>query len=126
MYQIKPQKSSGFTLVELVIVMALSALILLLVFLALPAGQRAQRDSRRKTYVQTVATKIERYKEVQAAPNLFSYPNSTNPASAAYFKTNFDPSLGASAQYAVMDGDKDPSTGTIYTLAAWPSLRFLA
>ncbi len=38
----------GFTIIEVVLVLAIAGLIFLMVFIALPALQRAQRDSQRK------------------------------------------------------------------------------
>jgi len=42
-------KESGFTIIEVVLVLAIAGLIFLVVFLALPALQRSQRDSQRRT-----------------------------------------------------------------------------
>ncbi|MBS7346275.1 MAG: type II secretion system protein [Candidatus Sacchiramonaceae bacterium] len=41
-------KKSGFTIIEVVLVLAIAGLIFLMVFIALPALQRSQRDSQRK------------------------------------------------------------------------------
>ena len=38
----------GFTIIEVVLVLAIAGLIFLMVFLALPALQRSQRDTQRK------------------------------------------------------------------------------
>ncbi len=42
-------KEKGFTIIEVVLVLAIAALIFLMVFIALPALQRNQRDTARKT-----------------------------------------------------------------------------
>lgn len=42
-------KSKGFTIIEVVLVLAIAGLIFLVVFLALPALQRGQRDTQRKS-----------------------------------------------------------------------------
>lgn len=48
--KLKPQdKQIGFTIIEVVIVLAIAALILLIVFLAVPALQRNQRNTARKS-----------------------------------------------------------------------------
>jgi prepilin-type N-terminal cleavage/methylation domain-containing protein len=44
-----PNKTKGFTIIEVVLVLAIAGLIFLVVFLALPALQRGQRDTQRKT-----------------------------------------------------------------------------
>lgn len=55
------QKSKGFTIIEVVLVLAIAGLIFLMVFVALPALQRSQRDSGRKSEVGTVASAITSY-----------------------------------------------------------------
>ena len=52
----------GFTIIEVVLVLAIAGLIFLMVFVALPALQRAQRDTQRKRHVQIVAAALESYK----------------------------------------------------------------
>lgn len=42
------RKARGFTIIEVVLVLAIAGLIFLVVFLALPALQRSQRDTQRK------------------------------------------------------------------------------
>jgi prepilin-type N-terminal cleavage/methylation domain-containing protein len=49
-------KSRGFTIIEVVLVLAIAGLILLMVFIALPALQRGQRDTARKNDVSLVAS----------------------------------------------------------------------
>ncbi len=49
------KQQSGFTIIEVVLVLAIAALIFLMVFIALPALQRTQRDQARKSDVSTVA-----------------------------------------------------------------------
>lgn len=51
-----PQKTQGFTIIEVVLVLAIAGLIFLMVFIALPALQRNQRDTARKNDVSTVAS----------------------------------------------------------------------
>ena len=52
----------GFTIIEVVLVLAIAALIFLMVFLAWPALQRSQRDSARKNDASNVASAIGNYK----------------------------------------------------------------
>ena len=52
--QIK-NKVKGFTIIEVVLVLAIAGLIFLMVFIALPALQRSQRDQARKNDVANVA-----------------------------------------------------------------------
>ena len=54
-------KEKGFTIIEVVLVLAIAALIFLMVFIALPALQRNQRDSARKQVVSKVASAVTTY-----------------------------------------------------------------
>ena len=51
-------KQKGFTIIEVVLVLAIAALIFLMVFIALPALQRSQRDTARKNDVSVVASAV--------------------------------------------------------------------
>lgn len=54
-------KQKGFTIIEVVLVLAIAALIFLMVFIALPALQRNTRDQERKETVGKVASAITTY-----------------------------------------------------------------
>ena len=51
----------GFTIIEVVLVLAIAGLIFLMVFIALPALQAGQRDTARKSDVSNVAAAITSY-----------------------------------------------------------------
>lgn len=55
--QIK-NKVKGFTIIEVVLVLAIAGLIFLMVFIALPALQRSQRDQARKTDVTNISAAV--------------------------------------------------------------------
>jgi prepilin-type N-terminal cleavage/methylation domain-containing protein len=55
------QTSKGFTIIEVVLVLAIAGLIFLMVFIALPALQSSQRDTARKNDVSTVASAVTTY-----------------------------------------------------------------
>ena len=59
LYTLKNKK--GFTIIEVVLVLAVAGLIFLMVFLALPALQRAQRDAARKQAIADIASQIITY-----------------------------------------------------------------
>lgn len=63
----------GFTIIEVVLVLAIAGLIFLMVFVALPALQRNQRDQARKGDVGLVATAVTNY----TSNNRGSYPGTT-------------------------------------------------
>lgn len=52
----------GFTIIEVVLVLAIAGLIFLMVFLALPALQRSQRDAQRKQDIAMVVTALHNWK----------------------------------------------------------------
>ena len=52
----------GFTIIEVVLALAIAGLIFLMVFLALPALQRSQRDTQRKQDVAMVVTALHNWK----------------------------------------------------------------
>lgn len=51
-------KKHGFTIIEVVLVLAIAGLIFLMVFVALPALQRSQRDTQRRSDMSRVATAL--------------------------------------------------------------------
>ncbi len=51
----------GFTIIEVVLVLAIAGLIFLMVFIALPSLQRSQRDTQRRSMMADVQTKIMQY-----------------------------------------------------------------
>ena len=55
------QTVKGFTIIEVVLVLAIAGLIFLMVFVALPALQSGQRDTARKQDVGNVGTAINNY-----------------------------------------------------------------
>ncbi|MDR0591467.1 MAG: type II secretion system GspH family protein [Candidatus Nomurabacteria bacterium] len=52
----------GFTIIEVVLVLAIAGLIFLMIFIALPALQMAQRDNARKQDVQKIAAAINTWR----------------------------------------------------------------
>jgi len=55
------RKKTGFTLIEIVLVMAVSGMILVMVFMALSGAQRGRRDTQRKNDLSRLGTQIESY-----------------------------------------------------------------
>ena len=100
------KKERGFTLIEIVLVLAIAGLLLVIVFLAVSGAQRSRRDTQRKNDVSRLAASIENY----ASNNNGSYPTAAQfPAAAGagafgpYVPTNFkDPSSGAN--YVLVGG----------------------
>ena len=55
------QTKKGFTIIEVVLVLAIAGLIFLMVFIALPALQRNQRDTQRKNDLSRTLTAVQSY-----------------------------------------------------------------
>ena len=84
----------GFTIIEVVLVLAIAGLIFLIVFLAVPALQRARRDTQRKNDVGRFIAQLEQY----AGNNNGDYPNTqlkTNQFITDYMDDFKDPKEGS-------------------------------
>ena len=57
-----PKTNPAFTIIEVVLVLAIAGLIFLMVFIALPGLQRNQRDTQRKNDMSRLKTAIDSYK----------------------------------------------------------------
>ena len=90
--------NSGFTIIEVVLVLAIAGLIFLMVFIALPALQRNQRDTQRKNNLNLVVDALNRY----TANN----PGQTLESEGSYI-TNLIASgyLGRASEFVDPDGD---------------------
>jgi len=58
----KHKLNYGFTIIEVVLVLAIAGLIFLMIFLGLPALQRSQRNTARKQDYSVIASAIQTYK----------------------------------------------------------------
>ena len=54
-------KKNGFTIIEVVLVLAVAGLVFLMVFVALPSLQRSQRDTQRRQDIARVVTALTQY-----------------------------------------------------------------
>lgn len=99
-----PQKQNqkGFTIIEVVLVLAIAGLIFLMVFIALPALQRSQRDGQRRSDVSSFVSQLTSY----STNNRGSLPTTANIGSfmTSYMKTPNE--------------FKDPKTGSSYVYTA--------
>jgi prepilin-type N-terminal cleavage/methylation domain-containing protein len=95
------QTVKGFTIIEVVLVLAIAGLIFLMVFIALPALQSGQRDTQRRSDAARVLSQVNSYQSNTRG----TVPN--NAATLATFRTN----------YLVNGGNfNDPQTGSPYTM----------
>lgn len=98
----------GFTIIEVVLVLAIAGLIFLVVFLALPALQRGQRDTQRKNDLGKFMSQVTSY----TANNQGQLPGTA--AAWTTFVNN----------YLTVGGSTfaEPSTGQTYTVASSATL----
>jgi prepilin-type N-terminal cleavage/methylation domain-containing protein len=59
--KVKKSNNEGFTIIEVMIVLAIAGLILLIVFLAVPALQRSSRNTQRKNDVSAVSAAVANF-----------------------------------------------------------------
>ena len=93
----------GFTIIEVVLVLAIAGLIFLMVFIALPALQRGQRDTQRRNDMARFVSQLNQYQ----ANN-----NGKVPADKSKYEAFI-------SNYLKVGGDQfaDPSTGNDYVIA---------
>lgn len=96
-----PNKTKGFTIIEVVLVLAIAGLIFLVVFLALPALQRGQRDTQRKQDLGKFMSSVTSYE---------SNNQGANPTTTAGWG-------GIVTNYLTVGGTSytDPTNGSTYT-----------
>ncbi|HEY2004241.1 MAG TPA: type II secretion system protein [Candidatus Saccharimonadia bacterium] len=94
------KKEKGFTLIEIVLVLAIAGLILVIVFLAVSGAQKSRRDTQRKNDNARLLSQLESY----ASNNNGAYP--TTGVQQATFTTTYLPS-----------NFNDPTTGGQYNIA---------
>src|SRR5687768_8431459 len=99
--------NKGFTIIEVVLVLAIAGLIFLVVFLALPALQRSQRDTQRRSDMSRFLSQIQNYQ----SNNQGQVP--TTAASGTGSVVDFRD------RYLTTGGDafNDPQTGSVYSVA---------
>ena len=110
--KMQANERGGFTIIEVVLVLAIAGLIFLMVFIALPTLQRSQRDTQRRNDLARISTQISQYQtnnngRLPAAGKLdplngdttlpeCSSSSSTTSNSAACFVRNYMNSVNAS------------------------------
>ncbi len=101
----KQPKQKGFTIIEVVLVLAIAALIFLIVFLAVPALQRNQRDSQRRSDLGRTISQLQTY-----ASNHGGTLPGADPALQSFIGS------ATTAGYLVGNGStfNDPASGSTY------------
>lgn len=101
----KKQQLKGFTIIEVVLVLAIAGLIFLMVFIALPALQRSQRDTQRRDDMARFSSQLSSYQ----VNNNGKVPDATKTGYETFIKS-----------YLTVAGDSfaDPSTGNTYAIGS--------
>lgn len=113
-------KAKGFTIIEVVLVLAIAGLIFLMVFLALPALQRNQRDQQRSADLGRLISAVQSYKSNNQGKrplDLGGPTGSTNIIGSTYLE-NFRTPAGddytlAAGGTTVVPKDTRPSAETV-------------
>lgn len=120
MKNIIKKKQSGFTLIEVVLVLAIGALIILMAVLAFQGAQNARRSTARTNMANQIRASVEQY----AADNAGAYPtnaifntmatanNWRDPATGAYPTTNSTNRTSVGITYAPV---QNCGTGNAFT-----------
>ncbi|MDO4871859.1 MAG: type II secretion system protein [bacterium] len=98
------ENKRGFTIIEVVLVLAIAGLIFLMVFIALPTLQRNQRDTQRKSQISSIAAQLENSRENDRGREVSDY--ATNQQLEIFIENYLKPH---------QDEYKDPATGKFYT-----------
>lgn len=110
------KKEKGFTIIEVVLVLAIAGLIFLMVFIALPALQRSQRDTQRKDDLSRMLTKLNDY----TTNNRGGIPATLDTAIGGGGKSFVQNYLGGISLNTPGTDYQDPQAGS-YTVAAGPA-----
>ena len=114
----------GFTIIEVVLVLAIAGLIFLMVFIALPALQRSQRNTQREDDIARFLTAVNDYQTNNSGQTPFTKPTSDAGTGSTnsnfikrYIEENYDgsktpPCNGSCPQFT------DPD-GTMYDFVVW-------
>lgn len=88
------KNQKGFTIIEVALVLAIGALIFLVVFLAVPALQRNQRNDARKRDVSSVVDAVASYVGNNPTSNLATAQGTADAIDGSTGKGNSDTALG--------------------------------
>jgi prepilin-type N-terminal cleavage/methylation domain-containing protein len=114
-------QKQGFTIIEVVLVLAIAGLIFLMVFIALPALQRSQRDVKRKNDASLFIDALNRY----SANNRGSFPGVGYSTGGRVSESSVPEVYDFALRYLDWPGDSaaaegktfiDPSTGAGYRI----------
>lgn len=127
MAKVNINNKQGFTIIEVVLVLAIAGLIFLMVFVALPALQRSQRDTQRRNDMSRVDTSLVQYQTNHSnqpinlpnagswtAPTDNTFPSNCSSSTACSFIRDYM-NTGSSENDGKPNNFEDPD-GTPYSL----------
>ena len=88
MYLKKIKSKSGFTIIEVLIVLATAGLILVIIFIAVPVLQKNSRNNRRRNDLGRFYTAVEEYRLERNAAGTALFTGPSDSASFSDFKNN--------------------------------------
>lgn len=108
------QEKRGFTIIEVVLVLAIAGLIFLMVFIALPALQRSQRNNQRQNDINRFFTAFQQYQAHNSNKLPFRYENNTYTIDPHFVSRYIDSSCKSLEKIAPGGITKDEPTGGLY------------
>lgn len=111
----KQKREEGFTIIEVMIVLAIAGLIMVIVFIAIPQLQRNQRDNARKSVINRIKAEVDNY----SSNNNGNIPTANNNATTGFVA----PGGGFYARYINNNASQfqEPTTGAAMSMVAWTS-----
>lgn len=125
------ENNHGFSLVEIIIVLAIAGLLFIVVLAAYNQGQIVRRDDQRKEALHTVANNLDKFRQSRVYSNYYPWNNAgpvgppstfiagrcniASPAGVSCFRWYFDPAYSGSNTNSYADATlKDPYSRQIY------------
>lgn len=108
----KTKREEGFTIIEVLIVLAIAGLIILIVFLAIPALQRNSRNTQRKNDASALASAYSEYVNNHGGKSPAADTDVENNAKLGFFKTG-DITLRTLASSSTSPGNKPVNTDSV-------------
>ena len=114
------KNKKGFTIIEVVLVLAIAGLIFLMVFIALPALQRSQRNTQREDDIARVLTAVNSFQTNNSGKVPFTFTDSTGSVDKNFVKRYVDDQCETSdgVNYTKCGDQFTDPDGTIYILQA--------
>ena len=122
------KNKKGFTIIEVVLVLAIAGLIFMMVFIALPALQRSQRNTQREDDFARVLTAVNSFQTNNSGKVPFTFTTSTGPTGSTstgsvdknFVKRYVDEKCNTTdgVTYTNCGGQFTDPDGTIYILQA--------